>query len=138
MTQSNNRQPKHPFEDAEIISSYSRKQAIEDGVLIDLTPWAKETGFVMPVACTTKVWSQHIEPPVEVKSCGQDVRGRAHDLLWMLYLSIRHADNGADRLTFKVRFLLAPSRYHLVKFKSVCGPGDQAEPVITIMMPDED
>ena len=26
----------------------------------------------------------------------------------------------------------------LVRLKAVCGPGDQAEPVITVMMPDED
>jgi hypothetical protein len=26
----------------------------------------------------------------------------------------------------------------LVALKAVCGPGDQAEPVVTVMMPDED
>jgi len=85
MTESTNNQHKHPFEDAKIISSYSRKQAIEDGVLIDLSQWAKETGFVMPVACTSAVWGQYIEPPAELKGLGQDVRGRCHDLLWMLW-----------------------------------------------------
>ena len=44
MIQSN----KNPFDGAPIIYSYSRKQAIEDGVLVDLSPWAKETGFSIP------------------------------------------------------------------------------------------
>jgi hypothetical protein len=26
----------------------------------------------------------------------------------------------------------------LVRLKAVCGPGDNAEPVVTVMMPDED
>jgi hypothetical protein len=26
----------------------------------------------------------------------------------------------------------------LVQLKAVCGPGDEGEPVITVMMPDED
>jgi hypothetical protein len=26
----------------------------------------------------------------------------------------------------------------LVRLKAVCGPGDEGEPVITVMMPDED
>ena len=43
---------RNPFEDAPVIYSYTRKQAIEDGVLVDLTEWSKETGFTIPVACT--------------------------------------------------------------------------------------
>ncbi len=34
---------KNPFEDAPVIFSYTRAQAIEYGVLVDLTEWAKET-----------------------------------------------------------------------------------------------
>ncbi len=44
-----------PFADAPVIFSYTRAQAIEDGVLVDLTAWAKETGFRIPVACTSSV-----------------------------------------------------------------------------------
>ena len=130
-------QDQNPLDDMPIISSYTRQQAIEDGMLIDLSEWGKETGFVFPVACTATVWDQCIEPPEAVKGC-QDVRGRAHDLLWMLFLAIRRSGDGADRLTFKVRLLQQPGRHQLVKFKSVCGPGDAGEPVITITMPNED
>ncbi|MHB1685408.1 MAG: DUF6573 family protein [Bacilli bacterium] len=39
----------------EIIASYTRAQAIEDGVLIDVSNMAKEAGLTIPVVVTTKV-----------------------------------------------------------------------------------
>ena len=60
-----------PFENAPVIFSYTRAQAIEDGVLVDLTEWAAETGFKIPVACTATVWHQYIMPPNGTKELGQ-------------------------------------------------------------------
>lgn len=39
-----------------VIHSYSRAQAIEDGVLVDVSSMAKEAGFIWPVAVTAAVW----------------------------------------------------------------------------------
>ena len=36
-----------------VIFSYTRQQAIEDGVLVDLSEWAKQEGYAIPVACTS-------------------------------------------------------------------------------------
>ena len=130
---------KNPFEDAPVIFSYTRAQAIEDGVLADLSEWARETGFRIPVACTSAVWHGYIVPPAGTEGLGQSERGRAHDTLWMLYVAIRQS-KGAEReqLLFKVVFLQTPRKRETVTFKAHCGPGDQGEPVITIMRPNED
>ena len=128
----------HPFEGAPIIYSYSRKQAIEDGVLVDLTPWAKETGFTIPVACTAAVWHQYVEPPGDTKQLGQSERGRAHDLLWMLYVAIRKQPEAADLLMFEVIFLNAAGKQETVSLKAICGPGDNSEPILTVLQLDED
>jgi hypothetical protein len=131
----------NPFADAPVIFSYTREQAIEDGVLVDLTEWAKETGFRIPVACTSAVWHQYIVPPEGTRALGQSERGRGHDVLWMLYVFIRASKRngeGDDRLFYKVIFLQAPRRQETVTLKAICGPGDNGEPVITIMKPDED
>lgn len=126
----------NPFADANIIFRYTRAQALEDGVLIDLTSWAKETGFRIPVACTAAVWNSFIVPPPGTRELGQSERGRGHDLLWMLYVAIRKQSSMAtDRVDFEVVFLQAPNRHETVSLKSTCGPGDNAEPVITIMLP---
>jgi len=130
---------KSPFEDMPVIYSYTRAQAIEDGVLVDLTEWAKETGFRIPVACTSAVWNGYVEPPAGTTELGQSERGRGHDLLWMLYLAIKAAnETHHEQLLFKVIFLQASSKQETVTLKAICGPGDQGEPVLTVMLPDED
>ncbi len=96
-----------------------------------------ETGFTVPVACTAAVWHQYVVPPSGTRELGQSERGRAHDLLWMLYSAVR-GGAGGDRLEFQVIFLQEPSRHETVSLKAVCGPGDRGEPVITVLLPDED
>lgn len=149
MNQKNKEETKNPFAEMPVIFSYSRAQAIEDGVFVDLTEWAKEAGFKIPVACTSGVWHRYITPPAGTRELGQSERGRAHDVLWMLFVAIKrqsahnkaegngHA-RGDDRLFYEVIFLQAPNRHETAKLKSICGPGDNGEPVLTIMMPDED
>jgi hypothetical protein len=44
-----------------VIHAYSRANAIEDGVLIDVSSVAKEAGFKIPVAVTSGVWERYIE-----------------------------------------------------------------------------
>jgi len=126
-----------PFDDAPVIFRYTRRQAIADGVLIDLSEWAKETGFCIPVAVTSTVWNGHIVPPEGTAELGQSERGRAHDLLWMLYIAI-HRSDGGDQVQFEVIFLQASGKHETVTLKAVCGPGDAGEPVLTVMLPDED
>jgi hypothetical protein len=56
----------------------------------------------------------------------------------MLYLAIRGAPKQADVLMFSVIFLQASGKQETVQFKAICGPGDDAEPTLTLMMPHED
>lgn len=124
--------------DMPIIFWYSRAQAIADGVLVDLTEWAQETGFQVPVACTAAVWQGYIVPKDELRPIGQSERGRAHDVLWLLYVAIRKCPASADQLRFEVSFLMSPRNHRTIELKAVSGPGDAGEPVLTIMLPDED
>jgi uncharacterized protein DUF6573 len=74
-------------EDNQIISRYTRAQAIEDGVLVDVTAQAKETGLLWPTVITDHV--HHVLENIPKESLGQDYRGRLHDVLWMAYLKLR-------------------------------------------------
>ncbi|MFH1108389.1 MAG: DUF6573 family protein [Planctomycetota bacterium] len=130
---------KNPFEDAPVIFSYTRAQAIEDGVLVDLTAWAKETGFKVPVACTAAVWQGYVVPPPGTESFGQSERGRGHDLLYMLFVAIKASKHAkGDQILYQALFLQAPGKTEEVTLKAHFGPGDDGEPVVTIMRPDED
>jgi hypothetical protein len=124
--------------DMPLIFSYTRAQAIADGVLVDLTEWAKETGFRVPVACTTAVWHGYIVPADELRLADQSERGRAHDVLWLLYVAIRKSTSRSDQLRFKVAFLMSPRNHQTIELKAISGPGDTGEAVLTILMPDED
>ena len=123
-----------------MIFSYSRAQAIEAGVLVNLTS-GPETGFKIPVACTSAIWHQYIVPPAGTRELGQSERGRDHDFLWMTYLAIRRSktkEPTEDRLRYNVIVLQAPNKHETIALTAICGPGDKGEPVLTIMMPDED
>ena len=45
----------------EVISSYTRTQAIDDGMLVDVSHMAREAGFSFPVALTRAAWSDCVE-----------------------------------------------------------------------------
>ncbi|HEX8911282.1 MAG TPA: DUF6573 family protein [Humisphaera sp.] len=132
--------PDSPAED-DVVFRYTREQAIADGVLVDLTEWARETGFVVPVACTAAVWDGYVVPDSALAAQGQSARGRGHDLLWMLFHAIRSlppGGGGGERLGFDVLFLMPPETRETVRLAAVIGPGDDAEPVLTVMLPYED
>jgi uncharacterized protein DUF6573 len=130
------------FDDAEIIHSYSRAQAIEDGVLVDLRQGELEelvaqAGFKYPVACTSTVFASCIDLTPAAKRACNDIKGRLWDILWMLKCAIR-TSRSTDRITFTVRVVRDRVRPTPTELVAVCGPGDTPEPVITIMFPGED
>ncbi len=119
-----------------VIHTYTRKQAIEDGVLVDVSVTAKEAGINFPVAVTSAVWDLYVVPSEKLEGCGQSVSGRLWDLLWMFRMNALKANS--DLLFFSCIFLSEHEVREEVKLKALCGPGDNCEPVITIMLPMED
>ena len=94
-----------------------------------------ETKISYPVALTTAVWADYVAVPDGVE--GQDEVGRLWDILWMLRAEIRRRPSGSV-IRFVVLVRNDEREPQTVTLKSVCGPGDNAEPVITVMLPDED
>jgi hypothetical protein len=69
----------------------------------------------------------------------QDEAGRLWDVLFLLRLAA--AQGGArPEVLFGVHVCNddREGTPPLVRLKALCGPGDQGEPVVTVMMPDED
>lgn len=120
----------------EIISRYTRADAIADGELIDVSEMAKEAGFKFPVALTRAVYQGYVVPSPEDIANGQDKEGRLWDTLWMLYVAIKSSNNGS-RVDYKVIYRMN-EKNKTATLKALVHPGDQAEPVITILLPEED
>lgn len=123
------------------IFSYTRAQALEDGVLVDVSEMAQEVGFRFPVAVTSALWADISTIP---EGSGQDVEGRLWDVLYMGALAIRRAvtaDGDTDTVKYGVILSMpgdVPGEEQPYTVKSVVGPGDDLEPVITLMLPTED
>jgi len=119
-----------------VIYSYTRAQAIEDGVLVDVSKMARQAGFKVPVAVTQGLWSELITPPAAVAHC-QDEDGRLWDVLWMAALQAR-VNGGASHLTFQVLFQQIPNfPPKTVTLWAIADGGDDGELVVTIMRPED-
>ena len=126
-----------------VISVYTRAQAIEDGILVDVSDTAREAGFSIPVAVTRTVWDRLVALP-ESYTGFQDERGRLWDVVWMArHYALRASDS--DRVTMCVlvrdihKDLRDSNRLPRRHFPIVAiGAGDTGEPVVTVMFPEDD
>ena len=127
----------NPFDEFRVVYSYSRKQAIEDGLQIDVSSVAKEAGFKFPVFVTRGVWEKYILVPDGITD--QDEAGRLWDVLWMLKFQARRSEGATIRFQLHVRNEEA-GEPTLVTLKSICGPLDidDPSPAITVLLLDED
>ena len=126
-----------------VISVYTRAQAIEDGILVDVSDTAREAGFTIPVAVTRTVWDRLVALPEGYRGY-QDERGRLWDVVWMArHYALRASSS--DRVTMCVlvrdirkdlRDSNRPPRKHFLIV--AIGAGDQGQPVITVMFPKDD
>ncbi|HEV2524119.1 MAG TPA: DUF6573 family protein [Gammaproteobacteria bacterium] len=125
------------------IHIYTRAQALEDGVLVDVSETAREVGFKIPVAVTRAVWDQYIAWTDEDTNNQtiQDESGRLWDVLWMLMCAIKMRCSEADQVIYELYVISRDGKSRTakcIKLKSFIGGGDKREPVITIMLPTED
>lgn len=124
------------FTEKDIISRYTRAEAIEDGALTDITPIAKEAGFKFPVALSAGV-SNLVNEAVE--KGGKNYNGVVWDILMLLLFKIKASGGDSSRCDFSVNIWSKfTHKDKEVKMYSVIGAGDTPEPVITIMLPNED
>jgi hypothetical protein len=133
------------FEEYDLIHVYSRTDAIEDGMLLDVTTVAREMGFRYPTAITHAAWHDCVawnDADSERKRIVQDENHRLRHVLARLLIAIRTSGfKDEDRIFFNVERVPcdgASKEPQALMLMSVCGPGDTAEPVITISFLGED
>lgn len=123
--------------------TYTRADALADGTLTDVSTVASEAGIPFPVALTSAVWEKCVAWNAEDnrrKRTANDESGRLWDVLWMFRRSLRHTSGPLTELRYCLRVVPREGTGHVPRvtfLKSVCGPGDAGEPVITITLPDE-
>ena len=128
------------FDFTHFIHVYTRAEAIADGVLVDVSETAREAGFRYPVAMTRGAWADCVEwtDADTARQTHQDEAGRLWDVLFMASLAARRGGRVQSVDLYRVPRGGRGVHARLTTIKMVCGPGDEGEPVITIMLPDED
>jgi hypothetical protein len=106
----------------EVVHRYTRQEAIQDGVLVEVPPdLVREAGIKYHMALTDTAWALVI--------------GRIWDVLMVFRFAAKQTDDGV--MFFKVA-VWDGTRSIDHALKGHVGPGDEGEPVITIMLPGED
>ncbi len=122
----------------DVVYSYTRAQAVADGVQVEVSKVAAEAGIKYPVFLTRTVFDAYVAVPPDVS--GQDEAGRLWDVVWMTRFAILRAKPGVDRIPVALYVRNDNRAAKLVKLIATCGPLDidDPQPAITVMMPDED
>ncbi len=137
-----------------VIFSYTRKDAIEDGVLVDLSAdevtaaLCHEAGYKVPIAMTATAFGETILAGAAEDAsgeftfpAGQSVKGRLWDVLMVMRFAIAAAirPRQTDRVEFKVSVdRCGDGKCNTVSMWCHCGPGDEGEAVLTVMLEGED
>ena len=128
----------------ELIHSYTRGQAIEDGVLIDVSETARQAGFAWPVAMTAAAWEDCVAWTEEDsrRQIYQDETGRLWDVVWMASRAVKATGRVGEQARLFQLYRVPRGgrgvRQRPAMLKVMVGPGDDGAPVITIVLPDED
>ena len=123
------------FTNDDLIYAYTRKQALEDGVLIDASETARAAGLRHPLALTQAAWAECVAVPDAVLG-EQDETGRLWDVLNVLAFAAMVAKGPELRFTLDVKN--SDDAPALVTLRAVCGPDDDGAPCITVMLEGED
>src|ERR1035441_7433561 len=109
-----------------VIYSYTRAQAVADGVQVEVTKTAQEAGIRFPVFLTRAVYDAYVAVPPGV--AGQDEAGRLWDVVWMTRFAILRSRPGCDRLPVSLYVRNDNRAPKLIKLIATCGPLDIDDP----------
>lgn len=127
----------------DVVSVYTRANALADGVLFDAGAMAREAGFRWPVALTAAAYADCVEWSEEdsARQAPQDLSGRLWDVLFMAAYAAKANPDVCSELRFELYRVPRDGRStkaEVTTLKLMIGPGDDGAPVMTILLPHED
>ena len=127
-----------------VIYAYTRAQAIDDGVLVEVPESAsRAAGFKVHTVMTASAWGATVGFGTDLA----ELLMKATAVLSAAMLEYRQSEHRArmglgepvgDRLAFAYDAEREDGGVDVVQLLLVIGPGDKAEPVGTVMLPGED
>jgi len=127
-----------------VIHAYTRAEAIDDGVLVEIPESAsRAAGFKIPIAMTATAWGATVGFGTDLA----ELLMKATAVLSAAMMEYRQSEHRArmglgepvgDRLAFAYDAEREDGGVDVVQLVMVIGPGDEGEPVGTVMLPGED
>ena len=127
-----------------VIHAYTRAEAIDDGVLVEVPEIAsRAAGFKVPMAMSATAWGATVGFGTDLA----ELLMKATAVLSAAMLEYRQSEHRSkmglaepvgDRLAFAYETEREEGGVDVVHLVIVIGPGDNAEPVGTVMLPGED
>lgn len=133
-------EPQSCWHDADVIHTYSRQQAIEDGTLVEIPrSILAEFGIRFHTALTRAVWNKYVTVPAVLTGI-QDETGRLADILVMFHLAAKHARPDSTQLMFQVVVKQDATEQPAseITLKAIVDAGDDGKGAITILLENED
>lgn len=94
----------------EIIHEYPVKEAISDGLIVDLTSkypeLVKDAGFIWKVLMTKRAFDRYVGLNEKAKKYHQSEKGRLWDILFGLYIAIKKCPPDETTLAFKINTIV--------------------------------
>lgn len=127
----------------EIIDTYTRDDAINDGELIDISSYAKEAKMNAEIAIT-----RNLQDKIEDKPEIEDINGRTWDVVWMLKCAIlgliESKKLSSNMLLYELILNDNSAAFDdnfipkMVQLKAVFEFNGHKKLLVTIMLPNED
>lgn len=106
------------FNDSEIIYSYTRAQALADGVLVDCSEAARKVGFCVPLAISATAFA----------TLDEDSEKFAPNLALLVSTARRELPRHHDGRNYSFKVPPLSEKDYILDI----GPGDNGEPVLTL------
>lgn len=119
--------------------AYTRNEAFEDGVLIDISKQAQKHGIDKPVAITTSLYYRCIEPDQDPGQAAQSADERMHEVMTTLGQRMHGRANGPVFLSFRCSFLLraCPIEYEEIEIFCASDDDEPGEAWLTLMQEED-
>lgn len=113
------------------ISVYTRQNAIDDGIFIDVTEVAKRWGFKIPVAITANLFNTHIKRNTEAET-----NKRLLVFLGVLRMKINESKEEGSMLCTQIAFLGSEDLTDVWAVVEPQSPDDPS-PAMNVMLPED-
>jgi hypothetical protein len=118
------------------VTPYSPAPVFDDDTFVDVSDAAREAGLGFPVALTRDAWNLCVALTPAAERAGCDEHGRLLHVLSMLEWAVGRAGARCP-VSFEVPCITHSVRPTCIPLRAVAGAHDDAEPAVTLMLPEE-